>query len=55
MTLRCRASRIEFCCTGLALAVLGLTQWAVGQRDPRKLRVLTSLDTAVSSWLVFRW
>ena len=42
MTLRCRASRIEFCCTGLALAVLGVTQWAVsqvGQRDPRKLRV----------------
>lgn len=38
MTLRCRATRIEFCWTGLVLVVLGVTQWAV-QRNSRRVRV----------------
>ena len=35
MALRCRAPRIEFCCTGLALVVLCITQWAVQQNRVR--------------------
>ena len=35
MTLRCRAPRVEFCCTGLALVVLCITQWAVQQNRVR--------------------
>ena len=38
MTLRCRAPRVEFCCTGLALVVLCITQWAV-QQNPVRARV----------------
>ena len=38
MALRCRAPRIEFCCTGLALVVLCITQWAV-QQNPVSARV----------------
>ena len=35
MALRCRAPRVEFCCTGLALVVLCITQWAVQQNRVR--------------------
>ena len=35
---RCRATRIEWFCTGLAVTVLGITQWAVSHRDQRRLR-----------------